>query len=338
MSLENRMDNLAIEDVCRLDSPGKDKLLDSIEYQTLYFAFCTLSRDLITFFMEDLPAELQERMTEDFLGICRGKVRIKDWERAKQAVIEKTREILSSGDGALRILPPPEPEIVCEQEDLVALLGASGPFLFEDDLARAFYFLSVINRRVGLSGITPIIDKVEDPLLQTGLSLLTNHDDDADSIIAELLTHSRQEMHFHKIRLGLCIRGIRGIQKGESLEKLEEKLRNEAASEEGELNGLVKCMAGLCSNSLRYGILALESELATLDDPFLKTGIGLVVDGTEPSLVDEILHSWENTIIRRFAIRQKMIVQGLRGIIDELNPQLMQICLKAFYAESLEEE
>lgn len=41
----------------------------------------------------------------------------------------------------------------------------------------------------------------------------------------------------------------------------------------------------------REGLLALEEEAKTVDDPFLQKGIRLVVDGTDPELVRDILES-----------------------------------------------
>jgi len=41
----------------------------------------------------------------------------------------------------------------------------------------------------------------------------------------------------------------------------------------------------------REGLLALEADIERLDDPYLKKGVRLVVDGTEPELVQDILET-----------------------------------------------
>ncbi len=48
-------------------------------------------------------------------------------------------------------------------------------------------------------------------------------------------------------------------------------------------------LVGLAEKARKDGLLALESELGDVDDAFMKTGLQLVVDGTEPELVREVL-------------------------------------------------
>lgn len=61
-------------------------------------------------------------------------------------------------------------------------------------------------------------------------------------------------------------------------------------------------MVSFAEKARREGLLALEDDLEELDDEFLKKGIQLVVDGTDPELVEQIMktelqyindrHSW----------------------------------------------
>lgn len=48
-------------------------------------------------------------------------------------------------------------------------------------------------------------------------------------------------------------------------------------------------LAGLADVARREGMLALESRLAEIDDPFLRTGLQLVVDGLDADQVSEVL-------------------------------------------------
>jgi len=50
-------------------------------------------------------------------------------------------------------------------------------------------------------------------------------------------------------------------------------------------------MVGLAEKARREGLLALEAELESVDDKFTRTGIQLVVDGTDSDLVRNILQS-----------------------------------------------
>jgi len=53
--------------------------------------------------------------------------------------------------------------------------------------------------------------------------------------------------------------------------------------------GRVQLLVGFAERARREGLLALEDEIEELDDEFAKKGLQLVVDGTDPDLVREIL-------------------------------------------------
>ena len=55
--------------------------------------------------------------------------------------------------------------------------------------------------------------------------------------------------------------------------------------------GRVRMLVGFAERARREGLLALEDEIDELDDPFAKKGLQLVVDGTDPELVREILEN-----------------------------------------------
>jgi chemotaxis protein MotA len=56
-----------------------------------------------------------------------------------------------------------------------------------------------------------------------------------------------------------------------------------------ELGSKVTEIVGYAERSRREGLLALEDEIAGIDDEFLRKGLQLVVDGTDPHLVREVL-------------------------------------------------
>jgi chemotaxis protein MotA len=53
----------------------------------------------------------------------------------------------------------------------------------------------------------------------------------------------------------------------------------------------IKLMVSLADKARRDGLLALEDQLAEVDDEFTRKGVQLVVDGTDSDLVRAILHS-----------------------------------------------
>ena len=54
---------------------------------------------------------------------------------------------------------------------------------------------------------------------------------------------------------------------------------------------MIKTLVGFAEKARREGLLALEEEVRSLDDPFLKKGIQLAIDGTDPELVREIMET-----------------------------------------------
>lgn len=56
-----------------------------------------------------------------------------------------------------------------------------------------------------------------------------------------------------------------------------------------DMKGLISQLVELSNLSRKQGLLALEGKLKTLEDPMLKKGLQMVVDGTEPSKIREIL-------------------------------------------------
>jgi chemotaxis protein MotA len=60
-------------------------------------------------------------------------------------------------------------------------------------------------------------------------------------------------------------------------------------SNEPNLLAMVQTIVSFAEKARREGLLALESDVADLDDEFLRKSIQLVVDGTDPELVKAIL-------------------------------------------------
>src|SRR3954454_13720404 len=58
-----------------------------------------------------------------------------------------------------------------------------------------------------------------------------------------------------------------------------------------ELGGKVTEIVAHAERARREGLLALEDEIANVDDDFMRKGLQLVVDGTDPGLVREVLEA-----------------------------------------------
>jgi len=69
-----------------------------------------------------------------------------------------------------------------------------------------------------------------------------------------------------------------------------------------DLNAKVKELVGYAESARRDGLLALDEVTSAIEDPFTKKGLQLVVDGTDPDLVADILHSEVAAMKKRHAI------------------------------------
>jgi chemotaxis protein MotA len=65
-----------------------------------------------------------------------------------------------------------------------------------------------------------------------------------------------------------------------------------------DLSGRVAELVSYAEKARRDGLLALDEQLATVEDPFTKKGLQLVVDGTDPDLVADVLDA-ENRAMRK---------------------------------------
>ncbi|MGE5559977.1 MAG: motility protein A [Chloroflexota bacterium] len=56
-------------------------------------------------------------------------------------------------------------------------------------------------------------------------------------------------------------------------------------------SAVISTLVSFAEKARREGLLALEDDASKLEDPFLQKGLGLVVDGTDPELVRNILET-----------------------------------------------
>ncbi|MGY0694767.1 flagellar motor protein MotP [Virgibacillus sp. FSP13] len=74
--------------------------------------------------------------------------------------------------------------------------------------------------------------------------------------------------------------------------KLARKVLKEAFRQNNQqLPELIKLFVRLSERARREGILALENELDEVDNPFIKKGVLLAVDGIEPEVINDIMNA-----------------------------------------------
>jgi chemotaxis protein MotA len=68
-----------------------------------------------------------------------------------------------------------------------------------------------------------------------------------------------------------------------------------------DLNALVAELVGYAESARRDGLLALDEQTGSIEDPFTRKGLQLVVDGTDPDLVADILEAENSAMKKRHA-------------------------------------
>ena len=67
------------------------------------------------------------------------------------------------------------------------------------------------------------------------------------------------------------------------------------------IDTLIPMLVSFSEKSRREGLLSLEDDIESIEDNFLKTGLQLVVDGTDPDVIKSILYNEMNQIEARHA-------------------------------------
>jgi chemotaxis protein MotA len=73
-----------------------------------------------------------------------------------------------------------------------------------------------------------------------------------------------------------------------------------------DLNERAQLLVGLAERARREGLLALDDEIAKIDDAFVKKGLQLVVDGTDADVVAEVLEIETEAMAGRHGVMAKV--------------------------------
>ncbi len=88
----------------------------------------------------------------------------------------------------------------------------------------------------------------------------------------------------------------------------------------------------IAEQARREGILSLEQVAEQMTDPFMRDAVSLVVDGTEPDLVRDILETrLDNAILPQQQTRANMVIEGLMALQSGDNPGIIRHKLESFF-------
>jgi flagellar motor component MotA len=95
---------------------------------------------------------------------------------------------------------------------------------------------------------------------------------------------------------------------------------------------LVLQLKELAEIAKKSGLLSLETELYQMEDPFLKLGVQLIIDKTDPNNVRDILDSdiYYNESNGRELLKKIITREGLLRIQEGDTPRNVLICTKIF--------
>jgi chemotaxis protein MotA len=97
--------------------------------------------------------------------------------------------------------------------------------------------------------------------------------------------------------LGAAIAGT-SFENVKNIPKLYKKVFSSAPPD---MVGRLKELVGYAEKARRDGLLALDEQLGGVEDPYTKKGLQLVVDGTDPDLVADVLEAENDSMRKRHA-------------------------------------
>ncbi len=103
--------------------------------------------------------------------------------------------------------------------------------------------------------------------------------------------------------------------------------------EKEELFPLVDELLELSNRTRQYGILALEQNINHTSDKLLKKGLELVVNGTDPAIIRDILlnYSFCGKQQGKELLRSILITEGMLSIQQGIHPNLLKEILLSFF-------
>jgi chemotaxis protein MotA len=118
-----------------------------------------------------------------------------------------------------------------------------------------------------------------------------------------------------------------------------------------DLNERAQLLVGLAERARREGLLALDDEIGKIDDTFVKKGLQLVVDGTDPDVVAEVLEIETEAMAARHSASGKVFkdaggfaptigiigtVMGLVHVLENLdNPETLGPAISGAFIATL---
>lgn len=92
------------------------------------------------------------------------------------------------------------------------------------------------------------------------------------------------------------------------------KIIQEKGSDGFSLEDLKTLFRELSIKAQASGLLSLESDVEIIEDPIIKKGLQLVVDGTDPSVVESIMRNTLDKEIQLMRMKYEAVIEAVMGI------------------------
>jgi flagellar motor component MotA len=97
------------------------------------------------------------------------------------------------------------------------------------------------------------------------------------------------------------------------------------------LNDLTALFTQFAEIARREGILALEEMVSDKSDHYVRSGVRLAVDGTEPDLIIDILETWMESLLHEKKRKYQKVIEAIMAIQSGDNPRIVEHKLSVLY-------
>ncbi|MBT3276174.1 MAG: hypothetical protein HN368_23705 [Spirochaetales bacterium] len=101
------------------------------------------------------------------------------------------------------------------------------------------------------------------------------------------------------------------------------KIISDADSGDFTIEDLKKLFSEISIKAKSHGLLSLESDAQKIDDPIIKKGLELVIDGTDPEIVESILHNMLERDLRFIQTKYSAVIEAVLGVQEGNAPQIL---------------
>lgn len=204
--------------------------------------------------------------------------------------------------------------------------------------------LNKLANKKGFHSIEGQLEKIQEPFIRKLLQLIVEGVDPA--AIRSIGERWSESIHSDLSRkLKVILKGSLELNRGTHPELLKQLLTSIADAEWNllELEEFIspdfykealRILKILSEKSQKEGVLALEDELDHLKTSFMRHGIAMVMDGTDPDLIKEILESYINSLVAKLKQRSELLSEGILSVQTGESPRLVKDKVDAFLVEN----